>query len=358
MGSKNTGKYALAIVALIVGAFIFTGGNLGSLAPGSLSTSTTTFPTTTTTTSTGTGLTKGEPVSISLSHRDAGSQAALTEATNVKTTAVYPNGLGGYTIGPATSNSAITYYMQDNSGKAWLSFETQASGQAYAFDPKKTAAANPGIIGECTYTDIELDGTQEFLCPVSTEGLRSQMDLSGTTPTLGLTPQWNNIAWFTLSSPSDQSSIGTTAGTAKYTQYTFTGTAGDSVYLSKITLQNNSTNTAKWSEADMYIKMKDAPGYQWSLSQGTFTDKDGQQYTVTRTQDGTNTIYEIFYGYKLGGAKKIDLPNSGSGIIGVEIKNVWNLSSGNVITQTLKLDGVTEVDGAQTQRTDAVNNSA
>lgn len=354
MGKSSNGKYALVAIVIIAGLFFATGG-MNYLPQGSVSTGTSTFPTTTTTTSTSIGLVKGEPVSISLSHRDAGSQAALTEGTNVKTTAVYPNGLGGYTIGPATANSAITYYMQDNSGKAWLSFETQASGQAYAFDPKKTAAANPGILGECTYTDIELDGTQEYLCSVSTEGLRSQMDLSGTTPTLGLTPQWNNIAWFTLSAPADQTSIGSVAGTAKYTQYTWTGTAGDSVYLSKITLQNNSTNLAKWNEGDMYIKMKDAPGYQWGLSQGTFTDKDGQTYTVTRTQDGTNTIYEIFYGYKLGGAKKIDLANSGSGIIGVEIKNVWN-TPGNIV-QTLKIDGVSEVDAPQTQRTDAVANT-
>lgn len=353
--TKHGAIAAVVIVALILGFVGF--GGLNNIPQGSVSTQSTT-PFSSPPSSTGTHLGKDQPVTVKLTHRDGGTQASLTEATNVKTTAVYPNGLGGYITGPATSNSAISYFMPDDTGIVYLSFETQASGQAYAFDPSATSSANPGKFGQCSYIDIDLDGTQEWLCQVSTAGLKSQVDLSGTTPDLPVTAVWRNIAWFTLSSPSDVSSIGTTAGTAKYTQYTWTGTAGDSVYLSKITLQNNSTNTAKWSEGDMYIRMKDSPGLQWQLSQGTYTDSQGQQYTVSRTQDGTNTIYEIFYGYKLGSAKKIDMPVNGAGTIAVEIKNVWNLATSDVITQTLKLDGVNEIDGAQTQRTDAVVNSA
>lgn len=352
---KNTGKYILAVVALIAVAFVFTGGNLGSLAPGSLSTTTSTFPsTTTTTTSTGTGLSPGDQLTLTFNHRDALTLASLTEATNVKSTLVNKNGLGGWIV--SGSGSGQTYTLNANDGgKAWVSWETQASGQSYIFDPARTIASSGGIIGDCTYTDIELDGTLEYVCSISTDGLQSQKALSGTKPDRTVTVMWANENTFTDNAPSDVSSIGTTP-VAKYHAYIMTGTAGDVTFMSRMQYTMNSTSDSKWDASQSYIQFK--TGETYSLVPGSYTDSKGVPYTTTKTTTSSTTIYEILFGYTLDKAKRIEFPVNGSGLLNIEIKTFWQMGSGDVITTTFSSDGLNEIQGATTTVTDVITNSA
>lgn len=340
---KNTGKYALAAVVL-VGAMIFfaNGGQFPQFNGQAPTGSITPNPTPNTTVVPGTGLKTGDQLTVTMNNRDALTEASLTEGTNVKTTLLNKKTGGGYNVVTTGSGQTYTLTAADN-GMVSVGFETQASGQSYAFAVERTKAANAGIMQGCEYVDVELDGTKEWVCQFSTSHLTSQVALSGTKPDLAINAKYYNENTLSLNSPSDISSIGTTAGTTKFIEWIASGTAGDASYVSTVELKLNSTTTSKWDEGNSYITVG---GTQYALS------------SLERSQDGTNTHYYLRFGNDLSKAKILEFSNTGIAKDYMTAKIVWNLSSGNVITTTLLIDSVNEVDGANGTQSDSVVNSA
>ena len=342
MGSSKNGKYmfgAVALIALLVVGFLATDG-FKSAPAASTAATTSTFGSTPP--PTGTGLTAGDQLTVTFNHRDAITEDARTEGTNVKSTLLNKNGLGGYTI--LTTGSGQTYTLTANDGgKVWVGWETQASGQSYIFAKDKTMAANPGIVTECTYIDVELDGFSEFVCGISTDGLRNQQQLSGTKPDRTINVKWYEehaptVTGIAGTDPADQSSVGTSQ-TTKTILWGLDGTNGDATFIREVELKVNSTDTTEWDDSRSTLNIN---GEIIKLSSMSFS------------QDGTNTYFRMEFGKNMSTAKILEIPAIGNDKLPVTADLVVDLDSSQTHTWTLKVTFINEVDGTATD-SDAVN---
>ena len=354
MGKNHNTRNAGIVIALVlvVGLYGNSQGWFNNLGTASITNQAAqTGSVVTATTVGGQGLKGGDLVTINVNARDAMTEGSLTEATNTKSTWLISNN-GALTV--QTTGTAQTVQTSPD-GKIWGSFEAQASGQTFIFAVARTVTANGGVMNnDCTFVDIEGDGTKEYLCSFNTTGLTPQQANFGTIPTMNIQTKWFDYTAATISSPADVTSIGTTAGTAGYTTWTLTNTAGDVSTITRIGYKINSTADSKWTQGDMYVKFKNV-----GLTLG-FND-------AVKSQDGTNTQYYWFLGptgtltgggYNINQAYILDYPVNGPGTQDIEVKNVWNMASSDKLVTTFTVDQVNEINGAVTQLSDAKQNSA
>jgi len=291
----------------------------------------------------GSGLTAGDKVTVTVTDRDAVTDSALTEASAVDAVTYNKRADGGYTAvsGGASSSSILT--SADN-GLVSVGYIAHAAAPHYIFSPDKTSNSNAGLQTSCVYIDPTGAGTRKYICAYSTSGLHSERNNFGTTPTLAINAKYNYAGTGSLSSPSDISSIGTTANTIKTIEWQNSGTAGQNLYVTHVQLKVNSTSVAKWNAGDSYVTLG---GQIMPLTTAT---------SITNT--GSSTIYEWTFGYTADKAKIITFANNALAKDYETTHLSLNLSTSDVLTWTWQVDTLKELDAQQSSLTDAVNTSA
>lgn len=290
------------------------------------------------------GLKVGDQYTLTFNHRDALVEAtSLAESTNVNSRTLQKTQSGTWTVVSGGSATTLTMGQFDN-GLACFTTEP-ASGQSYVVALQRSKDANGALIKHTSYEDVDFDGNKEMVMCASTENLVPQAQLNGK-PDLTINVKWYNENTVTMSSPSDQSSIGTTAGTSKNIEWVITGTAGDATLVREIELKINSTTISKWDEGLSYVTL------------------GGQQYALTSatsvTQDGTNTYYKWKFatsGYQ-DTAKILEFPQNVFNKDYMTTKMVFSLGSGDKLNHTLTVRSISEADGSNTDVTDSVLMSA
>ncbi len=337
--SKNE-KYGLGAVALIfVAILFFTGGNLSKLGqPASITASTTANSLSVNTASitptsqpitNSNGLPPGSVITVNSNPSDELAGTSLTEGTNTVSTWLQKSG-NGYTF--FVSGTSKSYTIQDPNGYVYVALAA-ASGQTYALDINTFKQNNANFYVGSTYMDWDGDGGKEWVLTLNTKGTPTQQQNFGQIPTYTITQPWLNVdAAVTLTAPTAQSSIGTSA-IDEHNLVKVVGTQKKAQFYKEIDVDFNSTSTSKWDTGLTYIQ----------LPFGTYTLNQAASTSVS----STDTIYYFKFGNDQSQVPVVTIPNNGNTARYDDLKVRWTLSTGDKINTKTTYFTYSATDSAQ-----------
>lgn len=348
--SKHTGRNAAIVILLLVAVAYYgnTQGwfnNLGTTTTQASVINTNVNPVNTQTIAqSGTGsLGANDQLTVTVVNHDGVSGAAITEGSGVDMVTYNKLASGGYTQIGGGASSSLTLRQADN-GQVSVGFVAHAAGQHYILSPEKTANANSGTFASCVYTDPLGTGVKKYVCQFNTTNMKTQAQLSGVAPTLAINAMYDYAGTGSLSSPADQTSLGTTANKIITIEWQNTGTAGQNLYVTHVQLKVNSTSISKWNAGDSYITLA------------------GQQYPLTTatqvTNTGSTTLYDWTFGYTPDKVKIVTFPSNSNPKDYESAHLSLNLATSDVLAWTWSVDTEKELDAQQSTLSDLVNTAA
>ncbi len=251
----------------------------------------------------------------------------------------------GVVISSTAKNIEIS---KDSKGWAWISIHNEDDGYVIAPWMEATFKTQNPRVKEVYYKDLDADDKKEMIGKC---WFGDMVVASGQDPEWTLQIAWidEDVASWADDNPADQTSLGTTAGTAFSATWKFSGiTAGDGGVIGKLYFVTNDTregNDLRLEDVRMYGDWRIVGKQTWSLPVSTSANAyEAYYYMPTEYTDPFNGI--LVY-------REVQ----GTDALYVTISGKLYLETSNKITLDIYMEAIGG-DGANTQLTDSVTLSA